>query len=171
MVKAPTQNPSLHVNAGLIPGQHGGVKPSQRIGHGGLCGGDLAGIGIDDLGGGLVLLRPGRRASASDRLLEAIAVAVHGQDADVVGEPVEQGAGEPLRSQDGCPILEGEVRGDDGRAPLAALREGLEEQRGSGRQQEQNRERRRQPDTGQDRGTVEGQKRGQGRTRSRGRAS
>ena len=97
----------------------------------GLCGGDLAGVGIDDLGGGLVLLRPGRRAAAPDRLLEAIAVAVHGQDADVVGEPVQQGAGEPLRSQDGFPVLEREVR-RDGRAPLVALREGLEEQLGSG---------------------------------------
>ncbi len=36
------------------------------------------------------------------------------------------------RSQDGCPVLEGEVRGDDGRTPLVALREGLEEQLGSG---------------------------------------
>ena len=123
----------MGVNAGVIPGQHGGVKPGQwglAVSFG-LCGGDLAGVGIDDLGGGLVLLRPGRRAAAPDRLLEAIAVAVHGQDADVVGEPVQQGAGEPLRSQDGFPVLEREVR-RDGRAPLVALREGLEEQLGSG---------------------------------------
>ena len=63
-------------------------------------GGDFAGVGIDDLGGGLVLLRPDRRAPPPDGLLEAVAVAVHCQDADVVGEPVEQGAGEPLRAED-----------------------------------------------------------------------
>jgi len=41
VIKAPTQNPSPHVAVSF-----------------GLCGGDLAGVGIDDLGGGLVLLRP-----------------------------------------------------------------------------------------------------------------
>jgi hypothetical protein len=45
---------------------------------------------------GLVLLRPSGGAAAASRLLEAVAVAVHGQDADVVGEPVEQRAGEAL---------------------------------------------------------------------------
>jgi len=39
------------------------------------------------------------------------------------------------RSQDRRPILEGKVRGDDGRAPLLTLREGLEEQLGSGRRE------------------------------------
>jgi len=62
------------VNAGLIPGQRSGAKPGQWVGQGdmerapigslcmlprfGSCGDDLAGFGIDDLGGGLVLLRP-----------------------------------------------------------------------------------------------------------------
>jgi fructose-bisphosphate aldolase class I len=55
-------------------------------------GGDLAGLGIDELCGGLVLLRPGGTAPASG-LPQAVAVAVHGQDADVVGQPIEQGAG------------------------------------------------------------------------------
>ena len=57
---------------------------------------DLAGVGVDAFGGGLVLLCPDRRAPPPDGLLEAVAVAVHGQDADVVSEPVQQGAGEPL---------------------------------------------------------------------------
>ena len=74
-------------------------------------------------------------AAAADGLLEPVAVAVHGQDGDVVGEPVEQGAGEPLRSQDRGPVLERQVRGDDGRAALVALREGLEQQLGPGRRQ------------------------------------
>ena len=46
------------VNAGLIPGQRSGSKAGQwvRVSFG-LSGGDLAGVGIDDLGDGLVLLR------------------------------------------------------------------------------------------------------------------
>ena len=96
---------------------------------------DVAGVAVDDLGGGLVLLRPGRCPAAADGLLEAVAVAVHGQDADVMGEPVEQGAGETLRSEDRCPVLERKVRCDDGRTPLVTLRECLEEQFGSARRE------------------------------------
>ena len=49
--------------------------------------GDLAGCGIDGLGGGLVLLRPfgGVSPPPSRGLLETVAVAVHGQDMDMVG--------------------------------------------------------------------------------------
>jgi hypothetical protein len=36
-------------------------------------------------------------------LLEAIAVGVHLQDVYMVGKPIEQGAGEPLRSNHFCP--------------------------------------------------------------------
>ena len=58
--------------------------------------GNFARFGVD--GGGLVLLHPelGGDAAAAGGFLEAVAVAVHGQDADVVGEPVEQRAGQPL---------------------------------------------------------------------------
>jgi hypothetical protein len=49
----------------------------------GLC--DFAGFWSG--GVGLVLLRPGGRAAASGGLLEAVTVAVHRQDADVVAEP------------------------------------------------------------------------------------
>ena len=42
-------------------------------------------------------------------LLEAVAVAVHLQDVYVVGEPVEQGAGQPFRAEDFGPFLEGQV--------------------------------------------------------------
>ena len=55
--------------------------------------GDFARIWID--GGGLVLLClcfAGGGAVATGGLLEAIAVAVHGEDADVVGEPVQESA-------------------------------------------------------------------------------
>jgi len=112
------------VNAGLILGQRGGVKPGQWIrlddmeragalsmsSRGfGSGGGDLAGVGIDGLGGGRLLLRPGRCPAASDRLLEGVTVAVHGQDADVMGEPVEQGAPDapPSRSTRPCSIARG----------------------------------------------------------------
>ena len=40
-----------------------------------------------------------RSGSAAGGLFEAIAVAVHGQDADVVGEAVEQGTGEALGAE------------------------------------------------------------------------
>ena len=64
------------------------------------------------IGGGLVLLRPAIAAGASAAGgFEAIAVAVQAQDADVVGQPVEKRAGEPLRAQDRGPILEWQVRG------------------------------------------------------------
>ena len=52
-----------------------------------------------------------------------------------MSRPVEQGAGEPLRSQNRCPVLEGEVRADNGRALLVALQERLEEQLGPGRRE------------------------------------
>lgn len=72
--------------------------------------------------GGLVLLRRDGCAPAAGGLLEPIAVAVHGEDADVVSEAVEQRADQALRSQD---------RGNDGRAALEALREGLKQQVGT----------------------------------------
>ena len=52
--------------------------------------GNFARIAVD--GGGLVLRRPGlasRGAAAAIGFLEAVAVAVHDEDADVVGEPVQ----------------------------------------------------------------------------------
>ena len=104
---------SNNVNAGRIPGQCGGVKAGHSFATeflaarppiGGLAARrrqpsrsglyDFAGLWSG--GGGLVLLRPGGRAAASGGLLEAVAVAVHRQDADVVGEPVQQRAGQPL---------------------------------------------------------------------------
>ena len=36
---------------------------------------------------------------------EAVAVAVHLEDVDVAGEPVEQGAGQALGAEHGCPLL------------------------------------------------------------------
>ena len=47
-------------------------------------------------------------------LLEAIAVAVHFQDVNMVSEAVEQGSGEALGTEDLGPLLEGQVAGDQG---------------------------------------------------------
>ena len=43
--------------------------------------------------------------------LEPVALAVHFQDVDVVGEPVQQRPGEPLRAEDLGPLVEGKVGG------------------------------------------------------------
>ena len=42
-------------------------------------------------------------------LLEAVAVAVHLQDVDMMGEAIEQGASEALRTEDLGPFLEWQV--------------------------------------------------------------
>ena len=46
----------------------------------------------------------------------------------MVGEPVKQGSGEPLRTEHVGPLVEGQVGGDQDGAPLAALAEDLEEE-------------------------------------------
>lgn len=72
-------------------------------------------------------LRGGRRRSgssaATEGLLEPVAVTVHGQHVDVMGQPVEQRAGGPLGPQDRRPVVKGQVRSDDGGATLVTLRE------------------------------------------------
>jgi hypothetical protein len=47
-------------------------------------------------------------------LLEPVAVAVQLQDIDVVGEAIEQRAGEPLGAEDRGPLLERQVGDDQG---------------------------------------------------------
>ena len=61
-------------------------------------------------------------------LPEPVAFAVHLQDMDVVGDPVEQCAGEALAGEHRRPFLEGQVRGDDGGAVLVAPAEDVEQQ-------------------------------------------
>jgi hypothetical protein len=65
-------------------------------------------------------------------LAQPEALAVHLEDMDVVGQAVENGAGEALRAEDLGPFVEGQVRGDDDRAALVALGDDLEEQLGAG---------------------------------------
>ena len=52
---------------------------------------------------------------------EPIAVAVHLEDGDVVGQPVEQRAGEALGAEGLGPFVERQVAGDQGGAALVAL--------------------------------------------------
>ena len=68
----------------------------------------------------------------SAALLEAVAVAVHFQDVNVVSEPIKQSAGQPLRAEDLSPFIKGQVAGHQGGRTFVALAEGLEEQLGAG---------------------------------------
>src|SRR6266446_10883467 len=68
-------------------------------------------------------------------LLEAIAVAVHFEDIDVVGQPIEQRAGQPLGPEHAGPLVERQIAGDEGGAALVALAEDLKQQLGAGRRQ------------------------------------
>ena len=77
---------------------------------------------------GVVRLVRDLGSNALPTVAEAVAVAVHLQDVDVVGEPVQQRAGEALRTKQFSPFVEGEVGGDQDGAPLVALAEDLEEQ-------------------------------------------
>ena len=49
----------------------------------------------------------GRRVAFAAALLEAVAIAVHLQDVDVVSKPIQQGAGEPLGAEDLGPFFKG----------------------------------------------------------------
>src|SRR5215210_2007570 len=67
-------------------------------------------------GGGFGVVVPPAAAG-----LQAVAFAVHLEDMDVVGEPVEQGARQALGAEHRRPLVEGQVAGDQGRAALVAL--------------------------------------------------
>ena len=60
-------------------------------------------------------------ALASLALFEPIAVAVHFEDVDVVGQSVEQRTGQPLGPEHAGPFVEWQIAGDDGGAALVAL--------------------------------------------------
>jgi hypothetical protein len=66
--------------------------------------------------------------SARFGLPEAIAFAVQFQDMNMMGQAIEQGAGQALIAEDARPFLEREVRCDDGRSMFVTLAEYLEEQ-------------------------------------------
>jgi hypothetical protein len=63
-------------------------------------------------------------------VFETVAVAVHLEDVDVVGEPIQQGAGEPFGGEDLGPLVEGQIAGNQGGGAFVALAENLEQQFG-----------------------------------------
>ena len=65
-------------------------------------------------------------------LAQSEAFAVHLEDMHVVGQSVEDGAGQALCSEDLGPFVERQVGCDDDGAALVALRYDLEEQLGAG---------------------------------------
>jgi hypothetical protein len=54
---------------------------------------------------------------------------------DMMGQAVEQGAGEPLGSEHAGPFIERQIAGDEGRTPFVTLAEDLEHQLGAGLRQ------------------------------------
>ena len=72
------------------------------------------------IGGGVLVLPPAAG-------VQAVAVAVHFEDVDVVGEPVEQCASQALRAEDAGPLVEGQVAGHQYRTSLVAPAEDLEQ--------------------------------------------
>ena len=72
---------------------------------------------IRDLGGGVL-----------PAALEAVAVAVHLQDVDVMGEAVQQRAGEMFGAEHVSPLVERKIGGHQDGAAFVALAEDLEEQ-------------------------------------------
>ena len=46
-------------------------------------------------------------------LLQTVALAVHLQDVDMMGEAIEEGAGQPLGAEDLRPLVEGQVLGTE----------------------------------------------------------
>ena len=65
-------------------------------------------------------------------LVETIALAVHFQDMDMVGEAVQQSPGQAFRAEYLRPLIERQVGGHQDRAPLVALAEDFEQQLGGG---------------------------------------
>ena len=65
-------------------------------------------------------------------MAEPIAVAVHLEDVDVVGQPIEQCAGQAFGAEGFGPLVEWQVAGDHRGTALIALRDQLEQQFGAG---------------------------------------
>ena len=81
---------------------------------------------------GQVVVSAGGRLLIPAALIEPETVAIHLEDVDVVRQPVEQRARQPLGTERLGPLVERQVAGHQGRAALVALAEDLEEQLGAG---------------------------------------
>jgi len=56
----------------------------------------------------------GQSGAFAAALFEAVGVGVHLQDVDMMGDAIEQGAGEPLGSEDLGPLVERQIAGNQG---------------------------------------------------------
>ena len=65
-------------------------------------------------------------------LFEAIALAVHFQDVDMVGQAIQQRSGQAFGTEDFRPFIERQIGGDNHRAAFVTLRDGFEQKFGAG---------------------------------------
>ena len=77
----------------------------------------------------------GRVLASRPALPEPVVLAVHFQDVDMMGDAVEQRAGEALAGEHRRPFLEWQVGGDDSGAVLVVPAEDVEQQLASGLRQ------------------------------------
>ena len=123
--------------AGLSPSPWGGPRVRRGVPstgrRGGARGRDLWAHGVKRGLGGWFSSPSG--FDACGLWVEPVALAIHLEDVDVVGEAVEESAGKPLGAEHLGPFVEGQIGGDQGRAPLVALAEHLEQQLGAGLRQ------------------------------------
>ena len=68
----------------------------------------------------------------SSALVQAVAVAVHLQDVDMVSKPIQQRPGQALGTEHLCPFIERKIGCHQGGAAFIALAEHLEQQLGAG---------------------------------------
>ena len=83
------------------------------------------------------LLGNGSRSSCGSfagllTVFEPVTFAVHFQDMDVMSKPIQQGSGQPFRSECLGPFVERKVAGDQRGAPLVTPAEDLKQQFGAG---------------------------------------
>ena len=111
--------------AGLSPSPWEGPGCDAAARAGGTCGPTGSSVGW-------VVGSVRRRGLTPAALVEPVALAIHLEDVDVVGEAIEERAGEALGAEHLGPFVERQIGGDQGRAPLVALAEHLEQQLGTG---------------------------------------
>ena len=84
--------------------------------------GAFGGVGSSAFGG---------RGPFAAAVLEAETVAIHLDNVNMMGKPVQQCAGEPFGAKDFGPLFEGKIAGYQRRSAFIALAKGLEEQLGA----------------------------------------
>ena len=77
------------------------------------------------------LLGGGSAGLSGLALGKPVRLSIHLEDVDMMGQPIEESAGKAFFAKGGGPLIEGQVRGDDRRAPLVTLAYQLKEQFGA----------------------------------------